>query len=130
MRGCGAEFGGDLAEALHHGIDGFIEGGGAGGDADVAGFGEPRRIEFIGAFDLQRAQAIRGGFLGELACVVAVAAADDDDVVAGADEIIHRRLPLLRRMADGVDETHFRAAMEAFDGFDETQSDLNRLRGL
>jgi hypothetical protein len=60
--GCAAQFGGDLAEALHDGIDGFIERGGAGGDADVAGVAEPGGIEFLGAFDLQRAQAVAAAF--------------------------------------------------------------------
>lgn len=125
-----AQFGGDLTEALHDGIDGFVERGGAGGNTDVARVAEPRWIEFVCAFDLQRAQAMGGGFLGELARVVAVSAADDNDVVAFADQIIHRVLSLFCWMADRVDETHLRAAMEPFDGFHEPQGHLNRLCGL
>jgi hypothetical protein len=83
-----------------------------------------------GTFDLQRAQAVGEGFLGELTRVVAVAAANDDDVVAVANQIIHRGLALLRRVADGVDETHFGSAMQTFDGIDETQRDFDRMRGL
>lgn len=130
MNRAGAKLGGDLAESLHHGIDSFVERRGAGGDADVACFAEPRGIEFLGAFDLQCAQAVRSGFLSELARVVAVSAANDDDVVAGADQIVHRGLSLLGGMADRVDETHFGAAMEPFDGFHEPQRRFNRLRGL
>lgn len=55
--GGGAQFGGDLAQALHDGIDRFIERGGAGGDADVVGVAEPRGIEFFRTLDLQCAQA-------------------------------------------------------------------------
>ena len=130
MDGGGAQFGGDLAEALHDGIDGFIERGGAGGDADVAGVDEPCGIEFVRAFDLQRAQAGSGGFLRELSRVVAVAAADDDDVVAIAYQVVHGCLALLGGMADGVDETHFGSAVESFDGIDEAQGNFDGLRGL
>lgn len=119
MDGRGAQFGGDLAKALHDGIDGFVERGGAGGDADVACIAEPGGIEFFGAFDLQRAQAVGEGFLGKLTRVVAIAAADDDDVVAFANQVIHRGLALLRRVADRVDETHLGTTMEALDGLDE-----------
>lgn len=119
MGGCGTQFGGDLAEALHDGIDGFVERGGAGGDADVASIAEPRRIEFIRSFDLQRAQAVGERLLRELAGVVAVAAADDNDVVAISNQVVHRGLSLLGGMADGVDETHLRGAVTAFDGLDE-----------
>lgn len=55
--GSGAQFGGDLAEALHDCIDRFIERGGAGSDADAAGVAEPRGIEFFRTLDLQCAQA-------------------------------------------------------------------------
>ena len=53
--GGGAQFGSDLAEALHDGIDGFIERGGASGHADVTGVAEPRGIEFLGTRSICRA---------------------------------------------------------------------------
>ena len=128
--GGGAQFGGDLAQALHDGIDRFIERGGAGGDADVAGVTEPRGIEFFGALNWQCAQATGEGFLGELARVVAVAAANDDDVVAMANQVVHGSLALLGGMADRVDESHLRAAMKTFDGLNQPQRVFDGLRGL
>lgn len=127
---CAAQLGGDLAEALHDGIDRFIERGGASGDADVVSVDEPGGIEFFGPFDLNRVQTVGDGSLRKLTRVVAVASADDDDVIAFTDQLSERGLPLLRRMTDRVDETHFRRAVVAFDGFHEPQGGFNRLRGL
>lgn len=126
----GAHFGSDLAEALHDGIHRFIQRGGAGSDADVARLAKPSGIQFSSLFDLDRGKALSSGFLCELARVVAVATTDDDDVVAISQQIIHGRLPLLGGMADGVDETHFRTAVAAFDGIHHSQRDFDRLRGL
>ena len=128
--GSGAQFGGDLAEALHDGIHRFIQRGGAGGDAHVAGGAKPGGIQFVSVFDLNRGQAVCGGFLHELTRVVAVAATNDDDVVTVVQQIVECRLALLGGMADRVDETYFRASMATFDLIHQTQGNLHRLRGL
>ncbi len=118
--GCGSWFGGDLAEALDDGVHGFIERGGASGDADVLSIREPARAQFFGAFDLHDPSAKRGGFLCELACVVAIASADDDYEVTGPAEIFQCGLALLGGMADGVDEAHLTCGKALLDGGDES----------
>lgn len=122
--------GSHLAEAVHHGGDGFIEGGGAGGDADIGDAGEPLFAEVVGRFDLMGTAAETGGFFGELAGVVAIAPADDDHHGAALANFLQSGLALFGGMADGVDEAHLGAWMLALDSGDQLQHTVKRLRGL
>jgi hypothetical protein len=110
--------------------DGFVEGGGAGGDADGGGVAEPKGIEFIGGGDVVGGGAEGAGLLDELGGVVGVVTADDDDDFVLAGEGIEGGLAVLGGLADGIDEADFGGGMAAADLFDEGLDEIDGLGGL
>ena len=120
----------ELAELLNDFVNGFIEGRGACGDADIFAACEPVRAEIGGAFDLPGLATETARRVDELGGVVAVVATDYHDGVVVFTEFVQRGLAILGRLADGVGEAHFRVGEIFAQGFDERFDAIDGLGGL
>ena len=91
---------------------------------------KPFFAQIGGRLDVMNPRAkTRTGF-DQLVRVVAVRAADDDDHVAFLRQFNRRVLPLFRRLADRVNETHFRFGKPFANQSHEPPDFVNRLRRL
>jgi len=91
---------------------------------------KPVIAQIRGRLHVMHAQAKTGTGFDEFVRVVAVRATDDDDHVAFLREFKGRVLPLFRRLADGVNETHFRPGKAITHQPDKMTDLVNRLGGL
>ena len=119
-----------VRNGVFHGNDDGIRRRSSGRDADDVIGAKPFLAQIVGRLHVMHARAKTGAGFDQFMRVVAVRAADDDDHVAFLREFDGRVLPLFRRLADGVNETHFGLWKTLANQLHELPDLFNRLRGL
>ena len=96
----------------------------------VSAASEPFRTKIRLGLDVMDARTMAAARVHQLTRVVAVRAADDDDDVASARQLDGGVLPLLRRLADRVDEADVGLRESPSNQRDQVPHPLDRLRRL
>jgi len=97
----------ERSQLVAHGVDGFGEGAGAGGEADDFVGGEVVFVEFGFVLDVEGADAVVAGALDEVECVVGIAPPYHDEDVDLPEKAVEGGLAVARGLADGVHEADF-----------------------
>jgi hypothetical protein len=121
-----AELPGDPVESIGDFSDGLVECGGAGRQPHPFAAAEPVGPQLVGPLDLVDAASEGAGGAGKLGGVVAVGAAHDDEGLAASGEFAQRLLPVLGRLANGIDVAGLGLGSAATDLVDDLRDPLDR----
>jgi hypothetical protein len=111
-------------------VDGFVGRGSPSRNADGFDIAKPFEAQFPRALNMMDATCMAAASLDEFACVIAVNPANHDDYIGLLREFHCRMLSLLRRLANRVNELHFRAGESLLNETHQVPDSLNRLGGL
>jgi hypothetical protein len=117
-------------ESFAHSLDCFGQGRSSPRKADGLDAREPFGLQVLSPLDVKHRFTRDAARLDKLPRVVARSSADDYNRIRNADQFPQRRLPIFRRLANSIDESHVRLGVRATNKIDNLPDERDRLGRL